>query len=138
MIELPTLNEARHLFARLAEQWLNGGSDGDRAAVERSVRELTAPALRAAQELVAWLALNEPWGTCEVTISWGDAVSVEARDHGHKLPQPDVSRADAEWAARLLATPAAEWTAELLADDRGRRLSAALRVARHNGEAVRL
>jgi hypothetical protein len=135
VIELPTLNEARHVFAQLAYRYGRNHGASDRATAERSVCELVGPVLLAAQELVAWLALNEPWGPCEVTISWGETAFVEARDHGRALPRPDVSQADAALAARLLAISAAEWRAE--ADDRGRRLSAALRVARHSGEADR-
>jgi hypothetical protein len=128
---LPTIGEARRLLAQTLD-----GSPIDQATAHRATLAVVTPLLQAGRELAAWLSAHEPWGELTLTMHWGETVLIEAADHGHTLPQIDVSRADAEFAARLLTAPAVEWSAE--PTENGRRLWVALAVARHVGEATQL
>lgn len=130
MTILPTISETRRLLATTLD-----GSAIDQATAQRAVATMTTPLLRVGSELTAWLASHEPWGELTLTMTWGETVLVEASDHGHVLPQVDVSRADAEFATRLLTAPAVEWSAEQT--EHGRRIWVALQVARHHSQAAR-
>jgi hypothetical protein len=97
----------------------------ERVPVDWSLPELVAPLLYACRELTAWIVANGPSGEFVVTLTYDEPiVHIEVTDRGALVPNPHVSRADAELAARLLAESAIEWGAEL--DSRGRCLWVAL------------
>lgn len=91
------------------------------ASAKWNLPELVAPLLNAARELVAWIVANGPSGEFMVTLTRDEpVVHIEITDRGALIPNPYVSRDDAELAVRLFARPAIEWGAEL--NSRGRAL----------------
>jgi hypothetical protein len=87
--------------------------------LSENVKALTA-------ELVAWIAANAPTDAFTVVLTWDKPIlHVEVSDRGGIAPEPTLSRADAEFAVRLLSLPVVEWGADL--DSRGRCLWATLR-----------
>lgn len=135
--ELPNVFELRRLFAQSGDAREVVTEPDDAAATDTKLSELLRPLLFAARELVEWLALHEPEGNISIAATWHDRlVMVEVRDAGTDLPRPESVRADAEWAARLLAPPASEWGTDL--DQDGRRLWVALSTSRQRPEAARI
>lgn len=136
MSELPNLGEVRRLFAQTGDARALATSPADLEAVDAKVSELLLPILAVTHELVEWLALHESEGDLSLSITWHERfVLVEARDIGTELPKTESVRADAEWAARVLAPPASEWCAEI--DEDGRKLWVTLSTSRHRPEAMR-
>jgi hypothetical protein len=134
---MPSLVELRRLLAQSADARALDECPDESAATDAKLVELLTPILRAGQELAEWLALHEAEGDLSLTAAWHDRlVLVEARDAGTDLPKPESERADAAWAARLLAPPTVEWGAD--ADQDGRRLWVALSTHRQRLEATRL
>ena len=129
MSELPSLVELRRLFAQSADTRELAVAPADAAAMDAKLGELLMPLVVVLRELVEWLVLHEPEGDVSLTATWHERlVLVEVRDTSTDLPRPESARADAEWAARLLAPPATEWGAEV--DHDGRRLWVALSTSR--------
>lgn len=136
MSELPNVVELRRLLVQAGDARELADSSADHAAVDAKLSELLSPLFSAIRESVEWLALHEPEGDISITVTWAERlVFVEVRDAGTDLPRPESVRADAEWAARLLADPAAEWDAET--DHDGRRLSVALSTSRKRPDVLR-
>ena len=138
MSELPSLVELRRVLAQCADERVLTGHQAlnEQAATDAKLAELFAPVLCAGRELAEWLAVHEPEGDTSLMFAWHERlVLVEARDAGTNIPKPESVRADAEWAARLLAPPAVEWGAD--ADEDGRRLWVALSTQRRRPEAAR-
>jgi hypothetical protein len=135
MSELPNLVELRRLFAQSGDARVLDASSGDLTAQDTKLGELLLPVLSALRELVEWVVLHEPEGDIGITITWYERlVMVEIRDVGSDLPRPESVRADAEWAARLLAPPSSEWGAET--DHDGRRLWVALSTQRQRPDVM--
>lgn len=83
--------------------------------------DLLMPVGHALHELVQWIGGHGTSEQVSVSITWDQTLLfVELHDHGGLVPEPHVSRVDAELATRLLAPPAVEWGADL--DSRGRLL----------------
>lgn len=136
MSELPNLVELRRLLAQSADERALTDHPDELPDAHAKLIELLAPVLHAGRELAEWLALHEPEGDTSLTFAWHERlVLVEARDAGADVPKPESVRADAEWAARLLAPPAIEWGAD--ADHDGRRLWVALSTDRRRPETAR-
>jgi hypothetical protein len=71
-------------------------------------------------ELLRWMRGHGASDQTDLTVTWDETLLfVELHDRGGLIPEPQVSRVDAELAVRLLATPAV-WGADL--DSWGRRL----------------
>jgi hypothetical protein len=86
---------------------------------------LTEPVNTLTHELVAWTTKNGPSEVFTVVLTWDEPIlHVEVIDRGGIVPDPNVSRTDAEFALRLLSLPVMEWGADL--DSRGRCLWATL------------
>ena len=86
---------------------------------------LTAAVSTLATELVTWATTHSPSDGFTVQLTWDDPIlHAEVTDRGSLAPDPNVSRADAELAVRLLSIPIVEWGADL--DSRGRCLWATL------------
>jgi len=78
-------------------------------------------------ELVTWATSHGPSSVLRVVVTWDEPlVHLEVFDRGALVPDPNVSRADATLAVRLLIPPGVEWGAGL--DSRGRCLWATLRT----------
>lgn len=136
MSELPSLVELRRVLAQSADARELAGHSDDPSEMDGKLAELLAPLLRVGCELAEWLALHEPEGDASLTIAWHERLAiVEVRDAGTDVPKPESVRADAEWAARLLAPPAVEWSAD--AGEDGRRLWVALSTHRHRLDLMR-
>jgi len=76
-------------------------------------------------ELMSWMAAHGPSEVFTVALTWDEPIlHVEVNDRGDAAPEPTLSRADAEFAVRLLSLPVMEWGADL--DSRGRCLWATL------------
>jgi len=81
----------------------------------------------AVSELMQWIDGHGAPDRMNLTITWDQTLLfVELHDRGGLVPEPHVSRVDAELATRLLAPPAVEWGADL--DSRGRHLWVAFTV----------
>jgi hypothetical protein len=134
---MPSLVELRRILAQSADARALAERPGESAETDAKLAELLAPVLGVGRELAEWLVSHEPEGDLSLTTAWHERlVLVEARDAGADLPKPESVRADAEWAARLLAPPAVEWGAD--SDQDGRRLWVALSTHRQRPEATRL
>ena len=81
----------------------------------------------ALSELLSWIHGHGGSDRLELTVTWDETLLfVELHDRGGLIPEPHVSRVDAELAVRLLTSAAVEWGADL--DSRGRRLWVAFSV----------
>lgn len=88
--------------------------------------DLTETLTALVSELVSWMTAHGPSEVFTVALTWDEPIlHVEVSDRGAIAPEPTLSRADAEFAVRLLSLPVAEWGADL--DSRGRCLWATLR-----------
>jgi hypothetical protein len=88
---------------------------------EWQVLDMLLPMDFALGELVRWINGHGTSDRVYCSITWDQTLLfIELRDRGGLIPEPHVSRVDAELATRLLAPPAVEWGAEL--DTRGRHL----------------
>lgn len=133
---VPSLVELRRLFAQSADTRELANQPNEATEADNKLAELLMPVFQASRELVESLVLHEPEGDLAITTTWHERlVLVEIRDTGTDLPKPESVRADAEWAARLLAPPSAEWGAEL--DHDGRRLWVALSTSRQRPDVLR-
>ena len=93
--------------------------------------ELLAAMDCALAELLRWMIGHGTPDHVRCELTWDqNLVFVELHDRGGLVPEPHVSRVDAELATRLLAPPAVEWGAEL--DSRGRQLWVAFTVPTSN------
>lgn len=136
MSELPNLVELRRLLAQSADERALSETPDEQPVATDKLAEVLIPVLSVSRELAEWLALHEPEGDTSLTLAWHERlVLVEACDAGTDIPKPESVRADAAWAARLLAPSAIEWGAD--ADEDGRRLWVALSTQRRRPEAVR-
>jgi hypothetical protein len=118
---LPGVLHKRQTFTTSADAPQAVVPFAEEASVGWDLPELVAPLLFVARELVAWVVANGSSGEFAVTLTYDEPiVHIEVKDRGALIPNPYVSRADAELAVRLLARPAIEWGAEL--DSRGRTL----------------
>jgi len=96
--------------------------------------ELVGPARCAAGELANWIIKQGASSPLALTATWDhDLLIVELGDRGGLVPDPHVSKADAELAMWLLDPPAVEWGAEL--DGRGRRLWVSFSTGSANANA---
>jgi len=97
------------------------------------INELLVPMNFALAELVRWMTGHGTSPQMHCSVTWDqNLMFVELRDRGGLVPEPHVSRVDAELALRLLAPPAIEWGAEL--DARGRQLWVAFGTYRDPAE----
>jgi hypothetical protein len=135
--EINCLREVRRSFA-VDEGLSKRASEFLRSILDDwQLGELLAPMDNALTGLVRWMVDH---GTsdhvrCEVTWDQG-LVFIDLRDRGGLVPEPHVSRTDAELATRLLAPPAVEWGAEL--SSRGRQLWVAFAAPMNSADHGRL
>ena len=135
MSDFPSLVELRRMFAQSGDIRELATSPADVVAMDAKLSELLMPLRLVLRELIEWLVLHEPEGDMALTATWHERlVMVEVRDASPDLPKPESVRADAEWAARLLAPPASEWGAEV--DHDGRRLWVALATSRQRPDVM--
>ena len=125
--EADCLREARRSFAMDNELRERASGFLQSVLEEWQLDELLVPMDFALAELLRWMVDHGAAQNVRCVVTWDQSlVFVELRDRGGLVPEPHVSRVDAELAIRLLAQPAVEWGAEL--DSRGRQLWVAFAV----------
>jgi hypothetical protein len=131
--EATSLREVRRSF--VVDEGLNERTSAFLLATLESwqLLDLLMPMNFALAELVRWMTVHGTSLRMHCSVTWDqNLIFVELRDRGGLVPEPHVSRVDAELALRLLAPPAIEWGAEL--DARGRQLWAAFGTYRDPAE----
>lgn len=89
--------------------------------------DVLMPVTSVMNELVHWINGHGASEEVRCSITWDqNLLFIELHDRGGLVPEPHISRTDADLAVQLLAPPAVEWGAEL--DSRGRQLWVAFSV----------
>ena len=119
--ETVRLREARRLFVMDEELGERASAFLQSVLIGWQLDELLVSMDFALAELLRWMTGHGTSDRLRCVVTWDqNLVFAELRDRGGLVPEPHVSRVDAELATRLLAPPAVEWGAEL--DSRGRQL----------------